>query len=191
MFGADNTLCDSRNRNFNFQNTLYDDEAIDYSNLGIIPRTSREIFELAKNKDSNVFISFLEIYNEKIIDLFEVKKIFSLKYILFLKFYYKTKNSKQKELVIRENPLEGIFVEGLTEYSVNNASECIELMKRGEKNRKIRYTSMNIKSSRSHTIIQFMIESKKADINGNLKAKENFLFTLKYFNRKEKLVFVI
>jgi hypothetical protein len=42
-------------------------------------------------------------------------------------------------------------------------------MKRGEKNRFIRQTSMNAKSSRSHTIFQVLIESSKADETGSFK----------------------
>jgi hypothetical protein len=41
-------------------------------------------------------------------------------------------------------------------------------MKRGEKNRFIRSTSMNAKSSRSHTIFKIIVESGKAE-NGVLK----------------------
>ena len=42
-------------------------------------------------------------------------------------------------------------------------------MKRGEKNRIIRSTSMNAKSSRSHTIFQVQIEASRADESGSLK----------------------
>lgn len=54
-------------------------------------------------------------------------------------------------------------MEGLTEYAVNHYYDCLTLMKRGERNRIIRSTSMNVKSSRSHTIFQVLIESSKAD----------------------------
>lgn len=47
--------------------------------------------------------------------------------------------------------------------------DCLELMKRGEKNRIIRTTSMNVKSSRSHTIFQILLESSNADKKGNFK----------------------
>lgn len=47
-------------------------------------------------------------------------------------------------------------------------------MRTGEKNRNIRSTHMNNKSSRSHTIFQIMIESSKVSRNGNIiKAKLN------------------
>ena len=48
------------------------------------------------------------------------------------------------------------------------------LMQRGERNRFIRSTSSNVKSSRSHTIFQLIIESTRADGKGRLqKAKLN------------------
>lgn len=42
-------------------------------------------------------------------------------------------------------------------------------MKRGEKNRFIRQTSMNTKSSRSHTIFQILLESVHPDSKGMFK----------------------
>jgi hypothetical protein len=42
-------------------------------------------------------------------------------------------------------------------------------MKRGEKNRVIRQTSMNNKSSRSHTIFQIRLESIEGDSRGMFK----------------------
>jgi hypothetical protein len=44
---------------------------------------------------------------------------------------------------IREDKFSGIHVMGLTEYLVSNEAECINLMKRGEKNRITRATYMN------------------------------------------------
>jgi hypothetical protein len=63
-----------------------------------------------------VYCSFLQIYNEKLFDLFQDKET-------------------SKPLVIREDKYAGIFVEGLSEYVVRNAQECFILLRRGEKNR--------------------------------------------------------
>ena len=59
-------------------------------------------------------------------------------------------------------------IEGLSEYSVNNYIDCCHLLRRGERNRAVRSTFMNTKSSRSHTLFQIIIESAKADSNGKL-----------------------
>lgn len=73
---------------------------------------------------------------------------------------------KPKALNLHESKLDGIFVEGLAEYAVTHYLDCLELMKRGEKNRFIRQTSMNTKSSRSHTIFQILLESTRPDAKG-------------------------
>lgn len=90
-----------------------------------------------------IYCSFLQIYNEKIFDLLQDQSI-------------------PKALQIHESKLDGIFVEGLTEYAVTHYYDCLTLMKRGEKNRFIRQTTMNAKSSRSHTIFQLVVEQAKA-----------------------------
>lgn len=48
--------------------------------------------------------------------------------------------------------MQGIYVEGLSEYVVQDEFDCLNLLKRGERNRIKRATKMNIKSSRSHSL---------------------------------------
>jgi hypothetical protein len=48
-----------------------------------------------------------------------------------------------KPLKIREDKVQGIYVEGLTEYVVENMQECLDLVKIGESNRVKRATRMN------------------------------------------------
>ena len=96
-----------------------------------------------------VYCSFLQIYNEKLFDLFQDRET-------------------SKQLNIREDKFTGIFVEGLSEYIVNNANDCFILLKRGERNRITRQTKSNINSSRSHTIFQLLIESDQANQDGML-----------------------
>jgi len=50
-------------------------------------------------------------------------------------------------------------VEGLSEVKIDNFEEAIKLISKGEKNRAIRKTLMNAKSSRSHTILKITIEA--------------------------------
>ncbi len=47
--------------------------------------------------------------------------------------------------------------------------DCLKLLTRGEKNRIKRSTHMNIKSSRSHTLFQMLLETEKVDAKGMLK----------------------
>ena len=94
---------------------------------------SMEELSMETNQRFTVYCSFLQIYNEKLFDLFQDKE-------------------NSKPLIIREDKFSGIFVEGLSEYVVTNAQDCFILLKRGERNRITRQTRSNIHSSRSHTI---------------------------------------
>jgi kinesin family protein 3/17 len=111
---------------------------------GITPRLIQEIFTAIKRLGLavNIYASFLQIYNEKVFDLFhDVKK----------------KKTPTRDLPIREEPVAGIYVEGLSEYLVTSDIECISLLKRGEKNRVVRGTFMNQNSSRSHSLFQLVL----------------------------------
>lgn len=68
------------------------------------------------------------------------------------------KAQMNKKMLIHENKNDGIYVEGLNEVEVSDIDHCLDLMQRGERNRIVRQTHMNVKSSRSHTIFQLLIE---------------------------------
>ena len=91
--------------------------------------------------------SFIQIYNERIYDLLSSNDIFN-------------------PLRIREDKISGIFVEGLTEYSVQSEWDCLNLLYLGEKNTFVRSTQMNQHSSRSHTILQITMQTVQPDENG-------------------------
>jgi hypothetical protein len=74
-----------------------------------------------------------------------------------------------RPLPIREDKCNGIFVEGLSEYVVTSMSDCYELLKRGITARITRQTRLNMHSSRSHSIVQILIEHDVADQRGMLK----------------------
>jgi hypothetical protein len=63
-----------------------------------------------------------------------------------------------KKMFIHENKQDGVYVEGINEVEVGDIEECLALMQRGERNRVVRQTTMNVKSSRSHTLFQLLIE---------------------------------
>lgn len=83
--------------------------------------------------------SYLEIYNEQILDLLDPQKY---------------------NLLLREDIKKGVYVEGLTEETINSTTEMYELIKRGTLNRHVGCTSMNKESSRSHSVLTTIIESK-------------------------------
>lgn len=153
MFGSDWENAISKHTKQQHQNTFFQDLLSDENYAGLIPRTIFGLFEEIKNYTSekghnfNIYCSFLQIYNEKIYDLLQ-------------------DFPKPKALNLHQSKLDGIFVQGLAQYAITHYLDCLELMKRGEKNRFIRQTSMNAKSSRSHTIFQILLQSTHPDAKG-------------------------
>ena len=108
---------------------------------GIIPRSFDYMFKkISNNKDKNakynVFIAFIQIYLETIQDLFE----------------------PSNNVRIREDPEQGVFLEGVEWLKVKSTHDCEEAFKRGEKNRVTAFTKMNAHSSRSHAILIAKVE---------------------------------
>ncbi|XP_057990315.1 kinesin-like protein KIN-7N isoform X2 [Hevea brasiliensis] len=116
---------------------------------GIIHRAVKDIFnkiQMMSDREFLIRVSYMEIYNEEINDLFAVEN---------------------QKLQIHESLERGIFVAGLREEIVNNAEQVLELIATGEVNRHFGETNMNIRSSRSHTIFRMVIESKGKDSNSS------------------------
>lgn len=67
---------------------------------------------------------------------------------------------------IREDIKKGVYVDGLVEESVSNASDMIHLIQRGARNRHVGSTAMNKESSRSHSVLTVSIESKSMQQSG-------------------------
>lgn len=63
-------------------------------------------------------------------------------------------------LHVREDIKKGVYVEGLQEDIVNTYKDLILLIQKGAKNRHVGSTSMNRESSRSHSVLTTIIESK-------------------------------
>ena len=107
---------------------------------GIIPRSFDYIFEEIK-KDTehkyNILVSFIQIYLESIQDLLE---------------------PSNKEIRIREDPEQGVYLEGVQWVKINNTTEAAQIFHIGEKNRVSASTLMNAHSSRSHAILIAKIE---------------------------------
>ena len=117
---------------------------------GIIPRVSRDIFtRINAGTDPSVTFkvqaAMLEIYNEKVKDLFNPG------------------NAPPGGLKVREHPKLGPFVEGLSELLVHDNAEVVQLMEMGTKARTIASTNMNATSSRAHTIFTVRLTQTRID----------------------------
>ena len=136
--------------------TMLGQRGDDDSNLGMIPRSVRQIFESAKDleKDGWEFdlrASFVEIYNESLNDLLgdssrsDSKK--SKDEIGNLKITYDTKTSMSK-------------VHDLSEVSVTSEEQVQQLINKAIRNRATAATKANDHSSRSHSVFRLYIRGK-------------------------------
>lgn len=123
------------------------------ANSGLVLRSISQIFEYKPLENYTVYLSFLQIYNEKIFDLLNPAL-------------------DPRPLQIRESKLYGIFVEGLSEFIVQGKPDCFNLILKGNSTKAIRHTKFNLFSSRSHTILQVQLESNIANKKGNLKSSK-------------------
>ncbi|KAL5735804.1 hypothetical protein ACOSQ2_030592 [Xanthoceras sorbifolium] len=117
------------------------------SNQGIVPRIFQKLFSeiqrVQQNSDGKQInyqcrCSFLEIYNEQIDDLLD---------------------PTQRDLEIKDDPKNGLYVENLTEEYVTSYEDVTQILIKGLSNRKVGATSINSKSSRSHVVFTFIVES--------------------------------
>jgi hypothetical protein len=106
---------------------------------GVIPRAIQDLFRAVMLTDQSTEFTFkcslLEIYKEKLRDLFDVGCT---------------------DLRIKESPSRGIYVENLSEISVTSEAETFDILALGESMRTVGSTKLNAKSSRSHQL--FMVE---------------------------------
>uniref|UniRef100_A0AAQ6A652 Kinesin motor domain-containing protein n=1 Tax=Amphiprion ocellaris TaxID=80972 RepID=A0AAQ6A652_AMPOC len=113
--------------------------------VGVIPRVIGRLFEEREKRTDCEFclaVSYLEIYNEDILDLLC--------------------SSKDKPTIsIREDPKDGIKIVGLTERQVFSAHEMVGCLELGNSARTVGSTAMNAASSRSHAIFTITLEQRR------------------------------
>lgn len=125
---------------------------------GIAPRAFKRIFEMAEeNKakfDLQVTTYMLELYNEKLIDLFA-----------------RPENYDEDKLDIKKDKKGMVFVHGAVVKPATNAKELTALFEEGSKNRHTAATKMNAESSRSHLVIGIVLESTSKATGTVMKGK--------------------
>ncbi|XVF03716.1 hypothetical protein REPUB_Repub05bG0017600 [Reevesia pubescens] len=117
------------------------------SHQGIVPRIFQMLFSEIQREQENsdgkqtnyqCRCSFLEIYNDQIGDLLD---------------------PTQRNLEIKDDPKNGLYVENLTEEYVSSHEDVTQILIKGLSSRKVGATTVNSKSSRSHIVFTFVIES--------------------------------
>ncbi|KAK2860680.1 hypothetical protein Q7C36_004846 [Tachysurus vachellii] len=120
-----------------------------YKQRGIIPRAIQDVFhEIDTRVDYSfsVHLSFLEIYNETLVDLLASVKGGQTKHC--------------GTLSVVEEPEGAVSVKGLSLHPVHSEEEALNLLFEGEMNKIIGAHALNKNSSRSHCIFTIHIESR-------------------------------
>ena len=123
-------------------------------NHGLMVRAFNHLFEKLNKLNSEdefckVKASYLEIYNEKTIDLLN-------------------QGSKRMNLPIRWNKQnQAFYVENLFTFSCTDTQDLVNILVEGTKNRALGSHSMNEHSSRGHTILTIYIEIESKTIGDN------------------------
>uniref|UniRef100_A0A8C5P363 Kinesin-like protein n=1 Tax=Jaculus jaculus TaxID=51337 RepID=A0A8C5P363_JACJA len=109
---------------------------------GIMYLTTMELYRRLEarqeEKQFEVLVSYLEVYNEQIHDLLEPKG----------------------PLAIREDPEKGVVVPGLSFHQPASAEHLLEMLTRGNRSRTQHPTDANATSSRSHAIFQIFVKQQ-------------------------------
>jgi len=134
--------------------TMLGPDIYDKNLMGIIPRASSQIFDYICSSDIEVEYELkcgmLEIYRENLRDLLIPES-----------------EQQQSELKIKECPIRGIYVEGLSEQYIVSRDEFMSVVQKGEQARVVAETKLNRFSSRSHTL--FILQITQKFTNGTVK----------------------
>ncbi|KAB2089822.1 hypothetical protein ES319_A03G087000v1 [Gossypium barbadense] len=118
-------------------------------NPGVMVLAIKDLFTSIRQRsfDGNhvVQLSYLEVYNETVRDLL----------------------SPGRPLVLREDK-QGIVAAGITQYRAYSTDEVMALLQRGNQNRTTEPTRANETSSRSHAILQVVVEYRVKDASMNI-----------------------
>jgi len=106
---------------------------------GILPRVLFDLFQAKEECDGkvNISMSFLELYNDELLDLFNDECNSSLK--------------------LKDHGANGVQIDGLSVKKVEAPVEAIELMKAATKRRVVGASALNAVSSRSHAICMMYV----------------------------------
>ncbi|KAK3501253.1 kinesin motor domain-containing protein [Neurospora crassa] len=123
------------------------------SSPGVIPLAITDIFSYIRETPSREFllrVSYLEIYNERIHDLLSMA----------------TGGNgpgapAQEEIKLREDSKRGVYATPLKEEIVQSPTQLLRVIARGDQARRVASTQFNARSSRSHAVVQIVVESRE------------------------------
>lgn len=122
------------------------------SSPGVIPLAITDIFSYIRETPHREFllrVSYLEIYNEKIHDLLAVPVGTGVA------------GAQQEEIKLREDSKRGVYATPLKEEIVQSPTQLLRVIHRGDTARRTGSTQFNARSSRSHAVVQIVVESRE------------------------------
>ncbi|KDR08648.1 hypothetical protein L798_01550 [Zootermopsis nevadensis] len=119
---------------------------------GIIPRTLSNLFDELRIQqvEFTVRVSFLELYNEELLDLLSP-----------------TDDSSKIRLFEDATKKGSVIIHGLEEVTVHNKNEVYAILEKGSLKRQTAATLMNAQSSRSHTVFSITVHIKENSLEGD------------------------
>lgn len=120
---------------------------------GVIPLAITDIFSYIRETPHREFllrVSYLEIYNEKIHDLLAGPVGGT-----------GPGGGQQDEIKLREDPKRGVYASPLKEEIVQSPTQLLRVIHRGDTARRTGSTQFNARSSRSHAVVQIVVESRE------------------------------
>lgn len=121
---------------------------------GVIPLAITDIFSYIRETPAREFllrVSYLEIYNEKIHDLLSTPAQSTLG----------PGAPQQEEIKLREDSKRGVYASPLKEEIVQSPTQLLRVIARGDHARRTSSTQFNARSSRSHAVVQIVVESRE------------------------------
>lgn len=122
------------------------------SSPGVIPLAITDIFSYIRETPHREFllrVSYLEIYNEKIHDLLSISASNG------------AGAPQQEEIKLREDSKRGVYATPLKEEIVQSPTQLLRVIARGDHARRTGSTQFNARSSRSHAVVQIVVESRE------------------------------
>ncbi|KAE8452191.1 hypothetical protein EG329_001658 [Mollisiaceae sp. DMI_Dod_QoI] len=121
---------------------------------GVIPLAITDIFSYIRETPSREFllrVSYLEIYNERIHDLLSAPPPGATG----------PNAPQQEEIKLREDSKRGVYASPLKEEIVQSPTQLLRVIARGDHARRTSSTQFNARSSRSHAVVQIVVESRE------------------------------
>jgi hypothetical protein len=139
------------------QKRLISEELIEDTKLenknGLLIQALKDLFvKIKSDPDKTFFVkcSYVEIYNDLVYDLLQ-----------------RAENISETLNVCEDAQKEQFYIRGVREEAIDDWTDAMEKLKRGEINRHYARTVMNHSSSRSHTIFRVYIQSLVSSSHGN------------------------